>query len=125
MITIDDLRVLVIEDEADSEMVLSTTLQYGGIQSWSVGSAEAGLEALNELPINLLLVDLALPGMDGWAFLEAIRANPDTAQIPAVVVSAYMTPSIMQQALQAGFLAGFRKPIDTSALVGDLMNLLG
>src|SRR5258707_12954186 len=99
----NDLRVLVIEDETDSALVISTALQYGGVQSWKASSAEAALQLLKEIDPNLLVVDLALPGMDGWGFLQQIQADPATASIPAVVVSAYLTPTVAHKALQAGF----------------------
>jgi len=118
-----DLNVLVIEDEADSEMVISSALQYGGVQSWSAPSAEDALAMLPSLPVNLLMVDLALPGMDGWAFLETVRANATLQHIPAVVVSAYLTPTVAQKAIQAGFLACFPKPVDTTSLVRELVSL--
>jgi CheY-like chemotaxis protein len=118
-----DLRVLVIEDEADSELVLSSTLRFGGIQSISAGSAEEALEILQTTDVNLLMVDLALPGMDGWAFLQTVRSDESLQHVPAVVVSAYLTPTVAQKAIRAGFLACFPKPIDTTSLVRELMNL--
>ena len=117
------MRILVIEDEADSEMVISSALSFGGVKSWSVGSAEDALATLPTLPVNLLLVDLALPGMDGWAFLETVRSNANFSHIPAVVVSAYLTPTVAQKAIQAGFLACFPKPVDTTSLVRELVSL--
>ena len=119
-----DLRVLVIEDEQDSEMVISTALQYGGVKSWHAPSAEAALPLLDEVKPNLLLVDLMLPGMDGWAFFDKVRENPATAGIPAVVVSAYLTPTVARKALEVGFRACFPKPIDTTSLVRQLVTLL-
>ena len=120
----DDLRVLVIEDERDSALVLGTALQYGGVKSWSVPSAEAGLAALKEVQPNLLMVDLALPGMDGWEFLKQVQADPLTADIPAVVVSSYLTPTVARKALEVGFRACFPKPVDSTSLVRQLITLL-
>jgi CheY-like chemotaxis protein len=119
-----ELRVLVIEDDADSEMVLSSTLEYGGIKAYTASSAEEAFNLLPQVNPNLLLVDLALPGMDGWTFLENIRAHPRYQHIPAVVVSAYLNPMVAQKALQAGFLACFPKPIDTTSLVRELVLLV-
>jgi len=118
-----DLRVLVIEDEADSELVLSSTLRFGGVQSISAQSAEEALQLLQTTDVNLLMVDLALPGMDGWAFLQTVRSDTALQHIPAVVVSAYLTPTVAQKAIRSGFLACFPKPIDTTSLVRELMNL--
>jgi two-component system, chemotaxis family, CheB/CheR fusion protein len=104
-------------------MVLSSALQFGGVKSWTATTAEDALDMLPSLPVNLLMVDLALPGMDGWAFLETVRANAALKHIPAVVVSAYLTPTVAQKAIQAGFLACFPKPVDTTSLVRELVSL--
>ncbi len=118
-----DLRVLVVEDESDSALLLGTTLMYSGIQSWTASSAEEALKRIKEVHPNLMLVDLALPGMDGWEFFRTVRADPATARIPAVVISAYLTPSVAQKALKAGFRACFMKPVDTTSLVRQLLSL--
>lgn len=119
-----DLRILIIEDEADSALMIGSALEYSGAQVWSAGSGEEGLTLLSQVTPNLMLVDLSLPGMDGWTFLAKTRADEKTAGIPAVVVSAYMTPKVAQQALQAGFTACFQKPVDTTSLVRQLVALL-
>jgi len=118
-----DLRVLVVEDESDSEMVISSALEFGGVRSWHAPTAEDALEMLKTLSVNLLLVDLALPGMDGWKFLETVH-NSSLGRIPAVVVSAYLNPTVAQKALESGFVACFPKPIDTTSLVRELVSIM-
>ncbi|MEP7285033.1 MAG: response regulator [Chloroflexota bacterium] len=119
-----DLRVLVIEDEEDSALMIGSALTYSGAQIWSAHSGEEGLELLGTVSPNLMLVDLSLPGIDGWTFLDRVRNNPKTSSIPAIVVSAYLTPTVAQKALQAGFSACFPKPIDTTSLVRQLVSIL-
>ncbi len=119
-----DLRVLVVEDESDSALVIGTAIEYSGAQIWTANSAEAGLSLLEEITPNLMLIDLALPGMDGWSFLDTVRSNPSTADIPAIVVSAYLTPRVAEKALLAGFAAAIPKPIDTTSLVRQLLAIL-
>jgi len=119
-----DLRVLVIEDESDSALVIGTAIEYSGAQTWTANSGEAGLTLLEDIAPNLMLIDLALPGMDGWTFLDAVRSNPATADIPAIVVSAYLTPRVAEKALLAGFAAAIPKPIDTTSLVRQLLSIL-
>ena len=119
-----DLRVLVIEDESDSALVIGTAIEYSGAQTWTANSGEAGLSLLEEISPNLMLIDLALPGMDGWTFLDTVRSNPATADIPAVVVSAYLTPRVAEKALLAGFAAALHKPIDTKSLVRQLLTIV-
>lgn len=119
-----DLKVLVIEDEKDSELVISTALEYGGVQAWIANSAEDALVMVKQVHPNLMLVDLALPGIDGWEFLKRIKADPETSHIPAAVVSAFLSPTVARKALESGFVACFPKPIDTHTLVRQLVQLL-
>src|SRR5437868_11820664 len=119
-----ELRVIVIEDASDSALVIGTAIEYSGAQTWTANSGEASCSLLEEITPNLMLIDLALPGMDGWSFLDAVRANPVTADIPAIVVSAYLTPRVAEKALLAGFAAALPKPIDTTSLVRQLLAIL-
>jgi CheY-like chemotaxis protein len=119
-----DLRVVVVEDENDSALVIHTALQFGGVQAWGVSSAEEGLALLEKVQPNLLLVDLALPGMDGWDFLKQARSLPGFANIPAIVMSAYVTRAVTQKARDAGFVACLAKPIDMNSVVEQLVEIL-
>lgn len=119
-----DLRVVVIEDESDSALVIYTALQVAGAQAWGAQSAEEGLALLRDAQANLILVDLALPGMDGWEFLKQVHSDPRLAQIPAVVMSAYLTRTVAQKTLDAGFVACLPKPIDMPTLVEQLIDIL-
>jgi CheY-like chemotaxis protein len=120
-----DLRVLVIEDELDSVEVVQEMFSYYGIQSWAAVTAEDALAMIPDVQPNLFVVDLALPGIDGWGFLQRVRENPATADIPAVAVTAYHSTNVARQAITAGFTAYFPKPIDTTAFVRELSRLLG
>lgn len=120
----NDWRVLVIEDENDSAEVVLEMLQFQGIQATSVASAEVALDVIDEVQPNLFIVDLALPGMDGWAFLRELRRNPTTAAIPAVAVTAFHSASVAREAIAAGFRAYFPKPIDTTSFVRQLSVIL-
>jgi len=117
-------RVLVIEDETDSTEVVMEMLQFQGIQAWSVPNAEDALNVIDQVQPNLFIVDLALPGMDGWAFLRALHNNAATAAIPAVAVTAFHSPTVAREAISAGFRAYFPKPIDTTSFVRQLSTIL-
>ncbi len=120
-----DWRVLIIEDEADSSEVVREMLEYNGILSWAAPNAEDALGMIPEVQPNLFVVDLALPGMDGWGFLSSVRADPATADIPAVAITAYHSINVARQAIEAGFAAYFPKPLDTTSFVRELSRILG
>ncbi len=80
--------VLIIDDDADTRARLRKVLERDG---WSVGEAENGRDGLDRLaaaPPGIVLLDLTMPVMDGFAFLEAMRAKPECAAIPVVVLTA-------------------------------------
>ena len=115
-----DWQVLIVEDEADSLEVMQAILTHQGITSTGVESAELALTALNFIKPNLIIIDLSLPMMDGWAFLERLQANPMLNDVPKVAITAFYTPIVAAKALEAGFDAFFPKPIDVTSFVKDL-----
>lgn len=117
-------RVLIVEDEADSSEVVQGILEYYNIQFWWASTAEEAIEMMPQVEPNLLVVDLALPGMDGWALLKHLRQNAATAHIPAVAVTAFHSNAVARQAIEAGFAAYFPKPIDTHIFVEELQRAL-
>lgn len=117
-------RILVVEDEVDGQEVVAELLGYFSITSDAVGTAEEGLTRLTEQPYNGAVIDLALPGMDGWDLLRAIRSNPQTAALPCVAITAYHTSVVRQQAIEAGFDAYFPKPLDDSTFVRELSRVI-
>ncbi|CAG1010753.1 MAG: response regulator [Anaerolinea sp.] len=125
MTPISDWRVLVIEDEADSMEVVKELFEHHQVSCWAVGTAEEALAMIAEVQPNLFVVDLALPGMDGWGFLKTIKDDPNTAHIPAVAVTAYHSANVARQAIDAGFRAYFPKPLDTMSFVRELSRMLG
>lgn len=117
-------QALVIEDEADSAEVVARILKFHRINYDVAGSAEDALAQIQQKIPTLLIVDLALPGMDGWEFLRTVRDNPATANIPAVAVTAYHSTNVAQKAIEAGFDAYFPKPIEATSFVRELERLL-
>ncbi len=120
----DNLHALVIEDEADSADVVARILQFHRISYAVAASAEEALDMMEPEKPTLLIVDLALPGMDGWEFLKTVRDNPATAHLPAVAVTAYHSTNVAQEAIKAGFDAYFPKPIEATSFVRELERIL-
>ncbi len=107
--------ILIIDDDADSQDVLAEALKlhHHHADIRVVGGGPEALEILPYLPdICLIVIDLAMPGMDGWSLFEAIREQPGYNDILLVAITAYGSPRVAQQAEDAGFNAYFDKPID-------------
>ena len=120
----NEWRILVVEDEIDGQEVVAELLSYSNIQSDAVMTGEEALKLLKSRTYNGVAIDLALPGMDGWEVLQAIRSNPETAGLPCVAMTAFHTSSVRQQALEAGFDGYFPKPLDDSTFVRELSRVI-
>jgi PAS domain S-box-containing protein len=120
------LRLLLVEDDLDSNEVVSAILEDSGVVVTSAHSTDAALEVLARQPIDVILSDVGLPGRNGYAFLRAVRSIPALAGIPAAALTAYAHPEDRRRALDAGFQVHLRKPFDQNELLtvlGDLAKL--
>jgi CheY-like chemotaxis protein len=117
--------ILVIEDYSDTRELLSSLLRRKG---YNVLEAENGKEGVLEATYrnpDLILMDLALPEMDGVEAAELIHRVPKLSQTPIFVVSAYATEEVKADALAAGCTEIFTKPIEVEALLEKIRETLG
>lgn len=84
--------VLLVEDEAPTSRLLSTTLSFLGFHVKQVRSAEAALDAIAEQSPDIIVADIRLPGADGIALVENVRSLPGGDDIPVLLMSAYGRP---------------------------------
>ena len=84
------LNVLLVDDSAVMRKMIARTLQLSGVPLGNVVAAGDGRQALDVLaaqPVDLALVDINMPVMDGEQFLDCVRADPRTARLPVIIVS--------------------------------------
>ena len=112
--------VLLAEDFEDTRDVFAFYLRREGFTVHDLPDGDRVLSLALELQPDVVVLDLALPGIDGYALAAALRAHPLTARIPIVVLSAHAYPEDEQRALQAGASAFLRKP----CLPAELANTL-
>ena len=122
--TVQDWQVIIVEDEYDSLQMVSDVLRYHGVNILIAHNGKQCIELLNHHPVTLVLTDLAMPEMDGWETLSAIRANPKTTTIPVAAISAYHSVEVADQAMRAGFDGFFAKPISPKTFVESLAKLI-
>lgn len=122
--SIKDWNVLVVEDEADSMELVCGLITHYGINCVAATSGEEALQMLEKMVPTLIILDLALPGVDGWGVLQAVRSNKRLAQVPCIAITAFHTPELAEQAIQAGFNAYFAKPIDSTSFVRELQAIV-
>jgi PAS domain S-box-containing protein len=114
-----DARVLVVDDDADARDVLRAALEGRGAQVTSVSSAGEAMYALQRSSFNVLLCDVGMPGEDGYALIQAVRALPPDqgGRIPAVAVTAYATVRDRDEAMKSGFNLHLAKPVDLDQMI--------
>lgn len=117
------LRLLVVDDTADVLESLATLLRLDGAEVTAVASGEAALAVAGNTRFDVLLSDVAMPRMDGYQLLAALRARADTATLPAVALTGYGRPADVQRALGAGFDAHVAKPIVFDHLLQTVQRL--
>lgn len=116
--------ILIVDDDADIRYGLSVRLRAGGVRVVSAQDAVGVVSiALREKP-DLMLLDLGLPGGDGFLVMERLRNLPTLAGLPIVVVSARDPHTSRDRALQRGAHAYFQKPVDNHELLASINQAL-
>jgi len=117
-------RVLLVEDNDDAREMVSTCLGMRGYSVAACASGEAALDWLGQERPGVILVDIGLPGIDGYQFLRGARLLAGCASIPALAVTALGQPEDMKRAREAGFAGHVVKPFDVDELARRIRNLL-
>ena len=121
---IDQSLVLVVEDYEDAREMYSAYLQFSG---YRVAEATNGLEAIEktlELLPDIILMDLALPKMDGWEATRRLKTDERTKHIPIVALTGHALAGFAEGARQAGCDAFVTKPCLPDALVAEIERML-
>ncbi|WP_442921676.1 urea ABC transporter substrate-binding protein [Microcoleus sp. Aus8_D2] len=105
----DAATVLVIDDDPDSRDLIGRCLSKEGFRVISSASGEAGLQLAKEMLPDAITLDVMMPSMDGWAVLSALKADPDLANIPVIMLTFLDDKN---QGLELGAAEYLRKPLD-------------
>jgi len=117
-------RILLIEDNEQNRYLVTYLLQARG---WEVVHAEdggAGLALAAEIDPALILLDIQLPGLDGYAVARALRENPKLDQIPVLAVTSYAMAGDRERCLEAGCNGYIEKPIDPLHFAAEVERFL-
>jgi CheY-like chemotaxis protein len=118
-------KILLVEDNEMNRDMLSRRLQRRGYEVLTAVDGESGLALIrSEMPV-LVLMDMSLPGIDGWEVTRQLKADPATRAIPVIALTAHAMAGDREQALAAGCDDFDIKPIDLDRLLGKIEALLG
>lgn len=116
--------VLVVEDDPDGQEVVARMLKQVEIATEIAGSAEEAWQLLQSRPYAGAIIDLALPGQDGFQLLRAVRNDTNLRNFRCIAVTAYHTPEMKHDALQNGFDGYFAKPLNRTLFLGSVEDIL-
>ncbi len=117
-------KILIIEDDSFSAQVLETALKRRSYEVLTAFNGMQGLKAVQEQHPDLVLLDLMLPGIDGYEVLNRIRSNPQTANTPVIVVSAKTSEDDQQMAQRIGANGYITKPYQLTQLYQVIQQIL-
>ena len=117
-------RVLVIEDQEDNRRIMRDLLTGNGYEVIEVVNGLDGVAAAETSRPDLILMDIQLPGIDGYEATRRIKANPETRRIPIVVVTSYALSGDDVKAFEAGCDAYVAKPFSPRELLAKIRELI-
>lgn len=119
-------HILVVEDDLDGQALMSTLLEHLNVPvdvANNVAEAEQFLFQ-SDHQYQAVIIDLALPDKDGWQLLAEIQADERTRALPCIAVTAFHNSKLREEAIIAGFMAYFPKPIDSTTFLRELASIL-
>jgi len=120
-----DLLVLVVDDYQDAREMYSESFAISGFRVVEASSGAEAVEKALEFMPDVILMDLSLPGMDGWEATRRLKANRRTEHIPVVALTSHALAGVSDSAKEAGCDAFITKPCLPDRLVGEVRRLLG
>ncbi len=117
-------KILIVEDHADMRELLTWQIELMGFMPIPAKHGKEGVEkAVAEQP-NLILLDIMMPGMDGWEAARTLRANPETKDIPILAATALFRDSDLKSCLDAGCNGYIVKPFTFQELQGKVREFI-
>lgn len=109
--------ILIVEDNLDNLLIYSTILEFSGFRVLSAKNGPSGIDlAKRELP-DLILMDVSIPGIDGWEATRLLKADDATRDIPLIVLTAHALANDRIRAFDAGADGYIAKPADPKSVL--------
>ena len=120
------IRVMAVDDEEDALGLMRVVLEAAGAEVFAIASASDALKRLADLRPDVIVVDLGMPQIDGFEFIERIRSSGDAhiRDIPAAALTAFARSEDRTKALERGFEMHLSKPVEPGELVAAIATLV-
>jgi CheY-like chemotaxis protein len=123
--SLEHVRVLVVDDDPDTRGMMETVLSQRGAHVTAASSAAEALACVDRETPDVLLSDIGMPGMEGYALIRELRERPGARGIPAAALTAYAHSDDRGQAIAAGYQLHVAKPVEPAELVAVVASLAG
>jgi CheY-like chemotaxis protein len=117
--------ILLVEDNHDNRVVYRTMLAHFGFRVVEAVNGRDALQLARDDRPDLILMDISIPVIDGWEATRALKADPDTASIPVVALTAHALDTDRARATEIGFAVFLAKPVEPRRVVSEVRRLLG
>jgi CheY-like chemotaxis protein len=118
-------RVLVVEDEPENRLFIGLMLRTEGYDVLEAEDGQCALDLLSrEPPPELILLDVMMPGLNGWQVFQRLRQDPRWAQIPVVMLTALAQRSDVERAVELGVDGYLTKPFEPADLIHTMEETL-
>jgi CheY-like chemotaxis protein len=118
------VTVLIIEDNEDNCIIMSAWLEHAGYHVVLAPNGARGVAMARAIVPNVILMDIAMPEMDGWTAALALRDDPATKNIPIIALTAMALPQDADRAREAGVAAYLSKPVSLTRVLESVESVL-
>jgi CheY-like chemotaxis protein len=118
-------KVLLVEDDSDTREIYRTILEEHGYRVLEAATGEEGLRLAREGDPDLILMNIAIPHIDGWEATVLLKDDPRTAHIPVIAITAFTRLQDARRAHAVGCSAYLPKPCDPSRLLAEVHRFIG
>lgn len=126
MTLLQNRRVLIVDDESDLTEALAIRLSSGwGFTVAVAHDGEEGLRKASAFRPDMILLDIAMPNVDGWEMCRRLRDDPETRAVPIVIMTAWSTDDLHKRATEEGVAKVLLKPADDDELLSVLRSTAG
>lgn len=117
--------VLIVEDNEDNRIIYRTFLEHHGYVVLEASDGEAGVQSVREHRPDIVLMDISMPVLDGYEATRILKADPATASIPVVALTAHAMAEDRRLAAEAGCDSYLAKPAEPRRVLAEVQRLLG
>lgn len=118
------IRILIVEDNEMNQEILETRLGFRGYATLVASNGADGVALAKKEKPDIILMDMSLPVLDGWEATRRLKADPETAVIPIIALTAHALAEDLDRCLEAGCNSYETKPVNFNKLLSKIQSLV-